>query len=115
MINETTALIMLDGEVPQSNDLHHTNDYYKSVQAFADASVRLCDERRFKKLEQFLIVAWKLFKEGNATVKNGICNVYLYTLARVMDQRREVRINIEPLMPTELRLEYAKLHYISGI
>lgn len=97
---------MLDGGVScEAGDPHYTNHYYKSIQAFADASVKLCEERKFKKLEQFLAVAWKLLRDGNAPVKNGITNVYLFTLSQVMDQQREVRVSIEPLMPKELRLE----------
>jgi hypothetical protein len=107
---------MLDGEVPaRKDDPHHTKQYYQSIQAFADASVKLCEEGKFKKLEQFLTVAWKLFKEGNATVKNGIVNIYLFTLSRSMDQKRGTRNWIEPFMPQELRLEYARHHYISGL
>jgi hypothetical protein len=107
---------MLDGALPAgTGDPHHTNQFYKSIQAFADASARLCEEGKFKELEQFLTVAWKLFKDGNETVKNGIVNVYLFTLSRVMDMQVGVKKNIEPLMPKELRLEYARLHYISGL
>lgn len=116
MINERIALVMLDGEVPsRQGDPHYTNQFYKSVQAFANASVRLCEEGKFKKLEQFLAVAWKLLKDGNDTVKNGIVNIYLFTLSNVMDSHDAVKKNIEPLMPKELRLEYARLHYISGL
>lgn len=116
MINERIALVMLDGDAPaKTGDPHRTNQFYKSMQAFADASVRLCEEGKFKKLEQFLTVAWKLFKDGNETVKNGVVNIYLFTLSRVMDMQVEARKNIEPLMPKELRLEYARLHYISGL
>jgi hypothetical protein len=116
MINERIALVMLDGEVPASSgDPHHRQQLCISIQAFADASVQLCEQGKFKKLEQFLTVAWKLFKEGNATVKNGIINIYLFTLSRVMDMDQNARKSIEPLMPKELRAEYARLHYTSGL
>jgi len=116
MINERIALVMLEGEVVnEPGDPHHTRHYYKSIQAFADASAKLCEERKFDRLKRFLIVAWTLFKDGNDTVRNGITNVYLFTLSRVMDQQRDAKVNIEPLMPRELRVEYARLHYVSGI
>jgi hypothetical protein len=39
MITERIALVMLDGEVVNDNsDPHHTRQYYKSIQAFANAS-----------------------------------------------------------------------------
>jgi len=84
MINERIAIVMLDGEMPNNvNDPHHTKQFYKSLQAFADISLQLYEERKFKKLEPLLNVALKLFKEGNETVKNGIVNVYPYTIPSV--------------------------------
>ncbi|HTF17376.1 MAG TPA: hypothetical protein VK658_04845 [Chryseolinea sp.] len=116
MINERIALVMLNGEVPEEkDDPHYTRQFYKSIQVFADISLTLCEEGKFKKLERFLDVALKLFKEGNQTVKNGIVNVYLFTLSRSLDQNRVSRKWIEPFMPRELRLEYARLRYASGL
>jgi hypothetical protein len=116
MINERIALVMLDGAVPTSHgDPHHTRQFYKSVQAFADFSGKLCTEGKFKKLQSLLLVAAKLFKDGNETVKNGIVNVYLYTLSRVIDQQPNARKCLEPFMPMELRLAYARMLYSSGM
>lgn len=107
---------MLDGEVPPSDDdPHYTRRFYKSIQAFANISLRLCEEQKFKKLERFLAIACKLFKEGNETVKNGIVNVYLFTLSRSLDVQPGARKWIEPFMPGELRMEYARLHYVKGV
>lgn len=97
MITERIALVILDGEVVNDNkDPHHTKQYYKSNQAFANASLTLCEEGKFKKLESFIKVAFKLFKEGNEIVKNGIVNVYLFTLSRSLDQNPVSRKWIEP-------------------
>lgn len=116
MINERIAIVMLDGEVPSGeNDRHHTKQFYKSIQSFAQVSLRLCEEGKFKKLERFLKLALKLFKEGNETVKNGIVNIYLYTLAHALYNQEGARTWIEPFMPKELRLEYARQHYSSGM
>jgi len=107
---------MLDGQIPSSeNDPHHTKQFYKSIESFAQVSLRLCEEGKFKKLEQFLKLALKLFTEGNETVKNGIVNVYLFTLSRSLDKQENARKWIEPFMPRELRLEYARQHYASGM
>ena len=65
MITERIALVMLDGEVPEcKNDPHHTQQFYKSIQAFANVSLTLCEQGKFKKLESFLKVAFKLFSDG---------------------------------------------------
>jgi hypothetical protein len=106
MITERIALVMLDGEVVNDNsDPHHTRQYYKSIQAFANASLTLCEEGKFEKLQSFIKVAFRLFKEGNETVKNGVVNVYLSTLSRSLDQNPASRKWVEPFMPRELRLE----------
>jgi len=116
MINERIAVVLLIGEAePGPRDPHYTRQFYQSMRSFAQASLRLCDEGKFQKLEQFFKVALKLFKDGNETVKNGVVNVYLYTLSEALDRQREARRFIEPFMPLELRQEYARLHYISGV
>lgn len=116
MITEKNALVMLEGEVPPGTDgTQLARQYYTSIQHFAEASVRLCEENKFRKLERFLAVACKLFKEGNQTVRNGIVNVYLYSLSRSLDLRPAARKSIEPFMPMELRLEYARQLYTSGV
>lgn len=116
MITERIALMMLEGEFPKNgDDPHFTRQFYKSIQAFADASMKLCDEQKFKKLQEFLGVAYRLFREGNETVKNAVVNIYLFTLSRSLDEHPAVKKSIEPLMPCELRSEYARLHYASGM
>ena len=116
MINERTALVMLDGEVPNDpGDPHHTRQFYKSVQAFADITMKLCEEGRYQKFEKFWTLACKLFREGNETVKNGIVNVYLFTLSRSIDKHPLARKIVDELMPRELKSEYVRLHYASGM
>jgi hypothetical protein len=108
------ALVMLDGELhSEKNDPYYTRQFYKSIQAFADASLQLCEEGRFKKLQRFLAVAEKLFRDGNATVKNGIENVYLYTLSHAFGNPSQGKW-IEPFLSNELRLVCKRLHYVSG-
>jgi len=116
MITERIALVMLEGEVVNDkNDPHHTRQYYKSMKAFADASRLLCEQGKFKKLESFIRVAFRLFNEGNDTVKNGIVNVYLFTLSRSLDRDAAAKKWVEPFMPMQLRIEYARIQNSSGL
>lgn len=116
MINERIALVMLDGEVPSAkDDPHHTRQFYKSMQSFADVSLKLCDEGKYKKLGRFLGVAGKLFREGNEIVKTAIVNIYLFTLSRSLDKQPAIRKWVELFMPAELRTEYARMLYASGM
>ncbi len=116
MITERVALVILDGEIPKSeNDPHYTRHYYQSIQAFANATLALCEQNNFKKLDRYLKVALKLFKEGNDTVRNGIVNVYLHTVSHFLDTHRVHKKWMEAYMPVELQKEYARQHYTSGI
>ena len=116
MINERIALVMLDGKVPNNvNNPNHTKLFYKSIQCFANISLRLCEEGKFKKLEAFLKVALRLFREGNVTVKNGIVNVYLYALSRALDNQSSASAWIDSILPKELILEFTRQHYASGM
>lgn len=116
MITERIVLVMLNGQVcTMENDPNHAREFYHAVQCFADVSVKLCEERKFNRLERLIGLAFKFFKEGNDTVRNAIVNVYLYTLARALDRDAKARVWIEPFMPGELRGEYKKLHYCTGL
>jgi hypothetical protein len=116
MITERIALIMLDGNAnSMENDPHHTRQFYQSMQKFADVSQQLCNNGNYTKLEKLIRVAFRLFKEGNETVRNAVVNVYLFSLSHALDRNKDARVWIEPFMPRELRIEYARLHYISGV
>jgi hypothetical protein len=114
MINERIALVMLEGEIPEGEaDPHYTKRFYKSIQSFTDASVSLCEQKHYRKLERYLRVAFKLFKEGNETVKNGIMNVYLYSLSRSLALHENEKKWVYENMPAELRIEYMRQHNTS--
>jgi hypothetical protein len=116
MITERIAIVMLDGQVISSmDDPHHTKQFYKAIQTFADVSLKLCEQQKYTRLERLLTVALKLFKEGNQTVRNAIVNVYLYTISRSMDSNARTRNWIEPFLPKELRIEYSRFHYSTGL
>lgn len=116
MLTERNALVMLDGVVPDAaRDPHLTRAFYQSIQRFATASLAMCENGNVKKFEEHLKVALRLFREGNVTVKNGVINVYLFTLAYALDKQAHLITLVEKVFPKELREEYHRLHYISGI
>lgn len=116
MINERIALVMLEGEVPQTgNDPHHTKQFYKAIQNFAIGTLSLCEQKKFITLERHLKVALKLFKEGNDNVRNGIINVYLYTLSHTLDKDHQHSRWIEAYMPGELQCEIARQHNTTAL
>jgi len=117
MINERFALVMLEGGIPSAKvpDPHFTRRFYNAIQGFAWASVGLCESGNLKKFESHLNVALKLFREGNETVKNGVINVYLYTVARMLDHSLLLKEMAQRCFPSELINEYNRLHAVSGL
>ena len=116
MITERIALIMLDGMVQHTaDDPHHTKQYYKSIRQFADVSLAVYQKGQYSRLERYLKLAWRLFSEGNETVKNGIMNVYLNVLSFAMDKDIDMHKCIEPFMPHALRIEYHRQLNASGV
>ncbi len=108
---------MLEGEIPSSlhPDPHHRKQLYKSMQSFADASLKLCESGKLKKFEEYLKVAHRLFREGNTIIRDAIINVYLFTVCRTLDQNQELNESVVKLFPSELTLEYNKFHHASGV
>lgn len=108
---------MIEGEIPSSNvpDPHFTRRFYHAMQIFADASYKLCECGKEKKFEEHLKVALRMFREGNETVKNGIINVYLYTVSRALDRQEMLRNYAMRIFPMELISAYNKMHLCSGL
>ena len=118
MINERIALVMLEGEIPTTDnvpDPHDTNRLYTAVQNFATVSLKLCEVGKTRKFEEYLKVASKLYKEGNETVKNAIINVYLFTISHAMDMKAQLAKHVERIFPKELMSVYYTFHYSSGL
>lgn len=108
---------MIQGEIPaiKEPDPHYTKRFYTAMQVFANASFSICESGRIKKFEEHLKVALRLFKEGNETVKNGIINVYLYTVSRALDRQEMLAEYASRIFPVELMREYNRMHLSSGI
>jgi len=117
MINERIALLMLEGEIPKIKgiDPHYTRRFYNSVQTLAQASIEHCECGRLNKFQSHMKVATKLFSEGNETVKNGIVNVYLYSVCTMLDLQPERMNTIAPLLPKVLMDEFHHMHVSTGL
>jgi hypothetical protein len=116
MIDERMALIMLNGNVSNTKtETRHTEEFYQSVQQLATASLLQCERNNMQKLDEYLAVAVKLYLQGNETVRNGIVNIYLYTLAHAMGVSEELTKRLNKILPAELLMENNRQHYCSGI
>jgi hypothetical protein len=116
MINERLALLLINGEVDKvSHDPHHTEDFYKCMASFANASLGICQSGQLEKLEPHLNIVKKLYLEGNETVKNGITNIYLYKILDTLDRLPTAKQMAKECLPQELVREINRQHFASGI
>jgi hypothetical protein len=110
-------LVLLEGEIPSipGRDPHYTKRFYQSIQSFANSSLQLWEAGKIKKFDEHLSVAFRLFKEGNETVKNAIINVYLFTVSHALDKRQQLVEYAQKVFPKELMAEYHKFQFASGM
>lgn len=78
------------------NGPHHSRQFYQSMQKFAHVSQQLCNNGHYNKLEKLVRVAFRLFKEGNETIRNVVVNVYLFSLSNALDRNKEARVWLDP-------------------
>jgi len=116
MIDERTALLMLNGELPESSaNSDYTRAFYRSLQNFGHRSQAECERGNLGWFENSLRTALELFRQGNQTVKNAIVNVYLFTVSNAIKANKRLQALMEKLFPVELKEEYHRLLYVSGI
>jgi hypothetical protein len=116
MINERIALLVLNGEAGKvSRDPHYTKEFYQCMEGFAKTSVAVCKANKVEKFESHLRVAKKLYLDGNETVKNGILNVFLFSVLDSLDQIPAFKALAQRILPDEMLAEVSRQHYSSGI
>lgn len=59
-------------------------DVYHSMQTLTDYSKRMALEHNFKMVEQCLALVEKIYKKGNALVKNAVENVFVFSFSSMM-------------------------------
>ncbi len=116
MINERIALLLLNGESGKiARDSHYTREFYQCMEGFASASISVCRAQNLKKFESHLIVASKLYTDGNETVKNGIVNVFLFKVLDILDNYPGAKQVAKKCLPEQLLHEVNRQHYSSGL
>jgi hypothetical protein len=119
MIHESEVLDLLGYKVPEINPelekLPSTGNIYKTIQCFADFTKHLIDAGHLNAVRHCVNLAENMLKEGNSTVKNAIENVYLHSLAPILDLGDSTGTAIKKMLKGSLRKEYSRQICKGGI
>ncbi len=119
MIHESEVLDLLGNKIPDINPelekLATTGNVYKTIQCFADFTRNLIGAGNLQAVKGCINLAEEMLEHGNNTVKNAIENVFLFTLAPVIDLGDQVGITLKKMLKGDLRKEYSRQVSVSGI
>lgn len=119
LIKETEVIDLLGNEFPTINaDLEKTanpSNIYKAMQCFADFTKQMIQNEEFKEVKHCFIIAEKMLKNGNGTVKNAIENCYLFSISTLLDLATPVNQKVKSLLTDSLKKEYNRQVCASGI
>lgn len=91
MITERQAVLMIENELPQieSRRLEKKN-LYEFMQAYANRTCHLGELSELKAFETNMLVANRLYTEGNEEVREVMELVYISTLSHSLERRQEL-------------------------
>lgn len=114
-IKEKEAISLIQNEFPIIEPSHiQTADIYQFVKRFADLTRRFAQINNLGEVKHCFNVAEKMIKEGNCVVRMAIENVYIFSIAHLLDVSPR-GFKIKGIMNESLRNEYLKQINTSGI
>ena len=107
MLNQLEIPAFIAGQLPQiSRDLNSngaTPTIYQSIQVLTDYTKRMALSHDFKMVAKCMAIVAKLYRKGNALVRNAIENIFVYSFSSMMSTCNTVEWRItQSYMPTEL-------------
>ncbi|CAN5131645.1 hypothetical protein BH09BAC5_BH09BAC5_07730 [soil metagenome] len=119
MITENEVSDILGEELPEINNelekLSNLSNIYKTMQCFADYTKQLIRKGNLKEVKHCFLVAEKILKNGNGTVKNAVENCYLYSVSTIIDIASPMNQAVKKLLTSSLKKEYDRQIFASGM
>jgi hypothetical protein len=89
-------------------DLHHmeiesNRNIYIEMQSIANITKALLSEGNTDRAKRYMLLVEELFINGSTEVKNGVTNVFLFSVTSFMELSQ---LNIRTLLPKQLEIEY---------
>lgn len=94
------------GKIVFAMKTQQSKNLYKIMQRFADITVSFILNGQLNRAAKCLQIADKLFRSGNIIIKNAIANVFVYSLARVLDKQDKRSHKVLAILPFSLKREY---------
>ncbi len=91
MITERQAVLMIENEIPQSEARRlEKRNLHEFMQAYACRTTDLGDRLLLKEFETQLLVANRIYTEGNKDVKEVMELVYISILSHSLQRKQEL-------------------------
>ena len=90
-------------------ELVHINmSIYKDLQHFTDYTRQAVDEHNYALVKRCFRLADKLYADGDATVRNAVENIFVFSFSSIIPQSGVERIILKTFIPVKLYSLYVK-------
>ena len=113
MINQYEIPALIAGQLPQLDRYLRRPGTpvtaYQSIQALTDYTKRMALEHEFKTVGKCMGLMGRLYKEGNALVRNAVETVFIFSFSSIMTSCNVIEWRIiQSFMPAELYTLYIR-------
>lgn len=118
MIRQYEIPALLKAELPAISEDNYpariTMSIYKSVQSFSDFTKHAVQDHNVNLARKCFSLAEKLYRNGDAIVKNAIENIFVFSFTSFMPNDRVEKLILQSIIPAPLYAVYMKQVMRSG-
>lgn len=120
MLHEFEIAAFIEGSLPElekSTLVEKMNNIeaYRAITALADYMKKKFNDHDLFSVKKILRVAETIYIKGNAVVKTGIENIFIYSLSAIMPVERDARRQFQAMIPVNIYSIYVQQILRSGI
>lgn len=112
MINELEVDFYIDSQLPDMPHCEHSvknvNHVYETINGLSDFLKQKFAEHDLKAVKKICNVAEYLYNKGSNTVRNGIENVFIYSISAIMPAERQARRELQAIIPITIFSVYVQ-------
>ena len=114
-----TTMFFTINNIELRNHIYMKNGKEKSIYTMMEQLACITKtfllEGDYQRAAKCFLIGERILLYGSTISNKAVKNVYIYSLALLLDVQKEMRIKVLPMMPKHLKEEYEHLHYTSGI
>ncbi len=113
MLHEFEIAAFIEGSLPELEkdavpEKMNSGDAYRAITALADYMKRKFNDNDLLGVKKALRVAETIYIKGNAVVKIGIENIFIYSLSSMMPADRAARRQLQAMIPVSIYSIYVQ-------